>query len=381
MEFLLGILFLILLVVGKTIVYCRERYRFEGPRFIGKMVILIILLSIPAAGPVYNYWRKGQVEELHIAFRLNQVDKVKEMISSGVSVHHRGKGGDLAIHAAVSSGNMELLKLVLEKEVNLEEWSKSKYTPLCMTAQRGFIEMMKVLLDHGAQVDSRSSFNNTPLMIAIRKGRLDMVELLLSRGADVTARDNNTRDPFFHAVVHLRPKILQLLLDKKKHRLDQDSLGFNLLHDVNMYGTMFRKKEINALEQLEETVKILDKAGISWTEFDKKGRTPSHIAFEYQKGEILDTLIKAGANLEAKNHDGDTPLHVAIRKRHWTGVRRLYDLGADVRAKTHEGLMAFELAQKYTLNAETIELLRPEGHVEKEDETEADKEGSALGGH
>ena len=354
--------------------FCHRRYSEEGYAFVGKMLLVLLIIGAVLYQPAYDYWLTSRVESLHIALRLNRAEEAMVLINSGIPINKKGERGDYAIHAAVSSGNKDLVKEIISRGAKLENWGMHKYTPLIKAASRGDIDMVRMLLEAGADVNGQSDFKATALLRAAEAGHLPVVNLLLARGASLKLRDKNGRNAVMGATDKLRPEILQLFLNRKDVELKQDSMGWNLLHRVCFYGVMFRNKDKGALDELTKVIQILEGAGISWNELDDKGRTAAHVACENQQDKVLATIIAAGCPLEIIDKNGDTPLLHTIRKSRWQKVKMLYDLGANIAAETKDNFTAYELAKKQRAYDEILAILRPEGEVEVNEE-----QGSALG--
>ena len=371
---LFGLLLMCLFAIYHLTRYCRRRYMEDGYLFIGKLFLLLAIIAAALYQPLHDYWLTSKTEELHVALRCNKRKEAIALLNSGIPVNKEGKRGDRAIHAAISSGNKELIKEIIDRGAQLETWGMHKRTPLIKAAAKGDSEMVKMLIDAGANINGRSDFGSTALLQATEAGHLSVVKLLLRHGADVALADKNQRTPIHGAVDRLRPEVLKVFLNRDDCILKQDSLGWNLLHRAAFYGIMFRKKEKDTIKRLARTIELLVEKGVSWEQLDNKGRSVAHMVCAHQDKEVLATFIEAGCPLEIIDKNGDTPLLAAIRKRRFFKVKSLYDQGASSTAKTKDGLSAYELAKKLRAYDEILEILRPEGEVEAEE-----NEGSALG--
>jgi ankyrin repeat protein len=70
---------------------------------------------------------------------------------------------------------------------------------------------------------------------------------------------------------------------------------------------------------------------------NNSGRTPLHLASEFNRISIAKLLIEMGANLEAKDNQGRNPLHVATMNNSIETATLLLDAGADLEAKDRWG--------------------------------------------
>lgn len=86
------------------------------------------------------------------------IDAIRELISSGVDVHHVEKEGYDALIYAACGGEMQ--------------------------NGRNLIDILRLLLDHNVTLSGESSYNETAIRILSRIGRFDAVSLLLNAGSD-----------------------------------------------------------------------------------------------------------------------------------------------------------------------------------------------------
>ncbi|HZS09081.1 MAG TPA: ankyrin repeat domain-containing protein [Blastocatellia bacterium] len=108
------------------------------------LCLLLPLLALPVYAQDIN-------EELLVATRKSDVEKVKALLAKGADVN-----------------------------------AKSPYgaTPLFFACDRGNVEVIKVLLEHGADVNTKDKFYGaTPLGWALNKGKPEVIRLLVEKGA------------------------------------------------------------------------------------------------------------------------------------------------------------------------------------------------------
>ncbi|KAI9254536.1 ankyrin repeat-containing domain protein [Phascolomyces articulosus] len=106
-------------------------------------------------------------DNLWIAAGDGQLDRVQELIESGVDVNSHDEYGYTALHAAVSYNQKEILEYLLEKggNVNIEDFEKD--TPLYVAET---VEMARFLLDKGADPKHKNAEGVTPAQNAHEEG-------------------------------------------------------------------------------------------------------------------------------------------------------------------------------------------------------------------
>ncbi len=78
---------------------------------------------------------------------------------------------------------------------------------------------------------------------------------------------------------------------------------------------------------------------------NNSGRTPLHLASEFNRISIAKLLIERGAIVRANDNGGRTPLHLASFWNRIETAKLLLDAGADVEAKDRWGNTPFDNAR------------------------------------
>ncbi|KAI8146400.1 ankyrin repeat-containing domain protein [Fennellomyces sp. T-0311] len=114
-------------------------------------------------------------DNLWIAAGDGQLDRVKELIGSGVNVNSHDEYGYTAMHAAVSYNQKEILEYLLEKggNVNIEDFEKD--TPLYVAET---VDMARFLIDRGANAEHKNEDDVSPAQNAHQEGWQEVAEFL-----------------------------------------------------------------------------------------------------------------------------------------------------------------------------------------------------------
>ncbi|KAG1095040.1 hypothetical protein G6F42_018628 [Rhizopus arrhizus] len=114
-------------------------------------------------------------DNLWVAAGDGQIDRVRELLESGVAVDGHDQFGYTAMHAAVSYNQIEMVKLLIEKgaNVNIEDFEKD--TPLYVAEN---VEMAQLLLDNGADPKHINEDGITPALTALEEGWEEVAQFL-----------------------------------------------------------------------------------------------------------------------------------------------------------------------------------------------------------
>lgn len=113
----------------------------------------------------------GEFEEIHLACRHREVERVRALLSAGVNVDvtnpvlPNGDGGN---------------------------------TPLWIAAQgssSGGLEVARILVDHGANINQRCEHGSSAAHLACSWGHEDLLRFLVQAGADLTIEDDDGMTP------------------------------------------------------------------------------------------------------------------------------------------------------------------------------------------
>ncbi|KAF1806435.1 ankyrin repeat-containing domain protein [Mucor lusitanicus] len=131
-------------------------------------------------------------DNLWVAAGDGQIDRVRELLESGIAVDGHDQFGYTAMHAAVSYNQIEMVKLLIEKgaNVNIEDFEKD--TPLYVAEN---VEMAQLLLDNGADPKHTNEDGITPALTALEEGWEEVAQFLANITKEVLPTAEEETDP------------------------------------------------------------------------------------------------------------------------------------------------------------------------------------------
>ena len=118
--------------------------------------------------------------ELLIAAKIEDAEKVKELLKKGANPNARTEGCWTPLHWAALNGHLDVVKLLLEKGADLDAKSEGDWTPLHFAAASGKLDVVKFLLEKGADPNARNKDGKRPVDVAREKGHGDVVKFFES---------------------------------------------------------------------------------------------------------------------------------------------------------------------------------------------------------
>lgn len=131
---------------------------------------------------------------LHSAVQLGDINRVRELIETGVDVNERDGFHYSPLMYAVIQGNVEIVRiLIASKAVPGIRRDSTHYIygtdPILLAVRGGQREIVKLLLDAKADTDVTDVSGNTPLWLAVEARDSESVKLLIDAGADVHVKN------------------------------------------------------------------------------------------------------------------------------------------------------------------------------------------------
>ena len=158
------------------------------------------------------------------AARNGDIDKLKDLISSGVDVNIADIDGDSPLHTALKWGHGPVTELLLANGADANAASLYGITPLHLAVRAMDSGSVSALLEHGADVNATDDFGCTPLHDIAVRGHEIIAEMLIAAGADPESTDIYNTTPLHRAARAGNPEMVKKLMS-----LGADSKARNLL--------------------------------------------------------------------------------------------------------------------------------------------------------
>ena len=236
-------------------------------------------------------------EDIHTAALKGDVVAIQKLISQGVKIDERNRGGMTALHVACGSNKIDVVKFLLNKGAAVNAVSKKKDNCLRFT---GDAAIVKLLLDEGIDVNNTNVYGETPLHRQAR--RLKIVKLLVEKGANVNVRDKNGRTPLHNAAEDF--ETVKYLVE---HGAKID------IRDNNGETPIMRaiSNRVDDKPNNIETIKYFLSKGANINDKNRDGETLLHKAGWFGRTETSKYLLGEKAKNNIKNQKGQTPSMVA----------------------------------------------------------------------
>lgn len=149
------------------------------------------------------------------AINNNDLNRVKNIISSGGNVNAINKEGMTALIVASEKGNLEIVRELIKAGANVNGSNSVGWTPLMGASFEGNSEVVKELINSGANINAYGiKYRNTALMQAIRGENPEIVKILIEAGADINMKNANGETAYDKAMEVGLTEVTELLKPK-----------------------------------------------------------------------------------------------------------------------------------------------------------------------
>ena len=140
-------------------------------------------------------------ESLLIASREGKIEKVKELLDSGLDPDSTSRNSYTALAYASVAGHLDIMKLLISKKADVNKASRFKKVPINITAGSSNIEGAKLLISNGAKLNAVNNNGSSIVHEAAFWGQPKMMAFLLKdKGLSPNLRANNGGTPLHFAM-------------------------------------------------------------------------------------------------------------------------------------------------------------------------------------
>ncbi|ORX61211.1 ankyrin [Piromyces finnis] len=301
-----------------------------------------------------KYENKNHLSVLSLinAIKREDIEKIKNLIDSGVDINRRNLDGCTPLFYAVKTGNLEITKYIIECGAYLNLMDRYGYTPLSHAIKIGSLEIVKYLIEKEIDINVINEYGYTPLIYAIKKEDIDIIKYLVKNGANINEIDKNVYTPLFYAIKKRNFEIIKYLIhhgaDIHLHtRYSKTSLNYAIrCGDINIVKYLIEcgadinpigywdftpltlavyNREISIAKYLIDNNANINKKGNSYT--------PLIIAVKGSNINIIKYIIHHGGNLNETNEYNESPLTAAMENledNNFDLFKYLIECGADL---------------------------------------------------
>jgi len=289
--------------------------------------------------------------DLHMSVLGGDIQRVRDLLASGIDVNCVDKGGRTALHIAALKGKyvdrqaedrcVQLVSLLMDHGIDTSivdgilKWTALRYADL--TASWTIVD--RLLQDVAADISDMSytkqklrdpNFLQEMLTEAAVNGFTYVTAFILDTGVDINTSLHSTRYSHQHyALVHIASEnghisLLEFLLEKGANANTRIWDNSTPLHLACRQGN-------------KECVVALLRNSALINHSNKKGDTPLYEAVRSGNSDIVQILLNYNAETDVSNKDSDTPLHVACQMNNLTAVSHIMDRNTYVGNRNKNG--------------------------------------------
>ncbi|GDX36594.1 hypothetical protein LBMAG18_11050 [Alphaproteobacteria bacterium] len=201
----------------------------------------------------------------------------------------------------IDQNSEELISLLSIKSLSIEE-------------KNNIFERVKILLNQNTNINQKDEYGKNALHLAVLKDDIRLVNLLIEAGVDINSQDIYLNTPISLAIINGQTEIIKKLI-RNNARLDyKDISGNNSLHIALRFNPSIDPELISFL--IGKNLSL----GVHIEDFDNylncqniMGKTPLHVAAEFDNGEAIELLLHSGANSQLVTKDREKALHLAAK--------------------------------------------------------------------
>lgn len=269
---------------------------------IGLSMLLIMIIFIPdSQGHCKS--ANSSIPGLIKAAKVNDFNKVKDILDRGQSPDLLDPEGYGAIHWAAAGGYVEILRLLLEKGADMDLRTPLGYTPLFYALRHNRSDAAKELLKRNADVKTPGLSGLDPLILACYFGRMKIAEEIIHRGADPLRKVGSGVTILTAVSGSAKPEMAEFLVSRGVDINQGSKDGITALMEASYRG--------NA-----KLVDWLLANGAKVNRADEFGRTALHYACLSGYGPVVAKLLEAKADKSLRDELIGTPLDCAKKAGH-----------------------------------------------------------------
>ena len=276
-------------------------------------------------------------------------DKIfRKLIDSGVNVNIKNKSGVTALHVAAKINEVDKVKILLEKGTKVNIKDRVKNTPLLYACSQGSYETAEVLIENGAELHAVNKNGSTPLIETVINDEVLILKLFIKKDKGLFNRIAG-EELLSKAIEHSSFNVVRLLFSEGFSPNVTDRYGNSSIMKA------VRSKDIKSLRSF-----LKDKININAQNKDKD--TALLLAVKGRQKEIADILLSVKVDVNLQDAAGNSVLHYACKYDDRNLVEKLLQKGAMVFLKNAMNQTPINIAMQYDRKFLVKQMLK---HIDK----------------
>ena len=268
-------------------------YRIVRLTFIGRITLIVFVLSLCIGIPTYQYVM-NPVRVLNRAFKTMDIDKLRWAIDHGVDVDTFVQNLR-PIALAFNNGRHDFMETLANAGATLDLNSAHDISFAGRVAASGDSLALSVLARHGANLMTKAdTLNRSIASHIVAEGKSHLLPIIAEHG-DINALDGNLEAPLHYAGNHTDPSMVEYMISRGANPNVTDGNGNTPLHLITDMAT----------------VAVLHKNGASLDTMNTCGVPPLAYHLAHGNRESYLYLVNSGASLDWQDADGYNALHYA----------------------------------------------------------------------
>ncbi|XDD45859.1 ankyrin repeat domain-containing protein [Leptospira sp. WS39.C2] len=179
---------------------------------------------------IQNYKEFRSLPELHKAVLRSDMDRIKQLINSGVNLEEKDKKGETALFYALDKNLVNIARYLIQNHADVNVTNHNGKPAILTAIQFNQYDLVKLMLNHGLKLQNP---NGTVLTLACNTKQVNfkLVQLFVEQGVSINAKDKNSYSALMYLATNEAPNldIIRYLIQKGADVNAKDRAGKSIL--------------------------------------------------------------------------------------------------------------------------------------------------------
>jgi ankyrin repeat protein len=129
-----------------------------------KQIVVMYILMFFVFIPIFSQSTQPPIQDLFTAINIQDIQKLKELISAGIDVNAEDSMGNSVLMLACWTSNNEIVKTILAAGAN-PNFGNGSFPVVQIPCITGQYKIVKLLIDAGADINAVDKYGSTALMV------------------------------------------------------------------------------------------------------------------------------------------------------------------------------------------------------------------------